>query len=88
MTLSPRRPVHESEQLVRGRLARDGAARVAAKTDDRSQVTKLRRLLGRLLLDDDDLRVWFSEHPDGVTYLTVAKPGADVSFWGDLLRGD
>jgi hypothetical protein len=80
ITLSSRISLDDAERMVRDRLERDRQVTVAGKGG------RLDRRLHRLhtrLRDDPALEVrGWSGQADGVTHLTVARPGEGVAWWG------
>jgi hypothetical protein len=88
ITLSPRIPVGDAVGIVTRRLAADGVAVLAAATADRRQVSSLRRLRARLVTDPC-LSVFYGDHLDGATYLTVCRAGEERSaaYFGDAKTG-
>jgi hypothetical protein len=88
ITVSPRVHVDELERLVRARVERDGGVEVAARTADRGQLAKFRRLSRRLRADDRLACFPFSDTPDGGSYLMVLSAGVDLEATGWTWRGD
>jgi hypothetical protein len=86
ITLSPLWKLDDVARTVRGHVARDGRAVVAAATNDRRQVRHLRRL-SHLLMAGDGLDCTLGDRTDGTTYLTVFQQGNEkgrgLGSWGD-----
>ena len=80
MTASPRVPVDELERRTRARLARDGAAAVAAQTADGRQSRQLRRLAWSLAADPG-LQITVTDGSDGTTTMGVWVAGTPCPAW-------
>jgi hypothetical protein len=88
ITLSPLIPANDAVGIVMRRLAADGVAVLAVATADRRQVSSLRRVRARLVTDPG-LSVFYGDHLDGATYLTVCRAGEErsIAYMGDAKTG-
>jgi hypothetical protein len=83
LKLTRRRSIQDLERLVRARFQREGGVMLLATPGDERQELQLRRLYKRLQ-GDQGLQVGLFDG-GGYRYLTVTRPGEQISVWTDWL---